>query len=98
MLCAVWCRTLGHTKNTNCILTVTFTYVMQFYERAQQFMVYKKEQLFNLVFAPVVLMGSTRVARVDTSLVKLCGRRAMMSIISVKLVCTRSKNIENVML
>ena len=26
---------------------------------------YEKEQLFNLVFAPAVLVGSTRVARVE---------------------------------
>ena len=40
----------------------------------------QEKQLLNLVFAPTVLKGSTRVARVDTSVMKLCGRQRIISI------------------
>ena len=47
---------------------------------------YKKEQLFNLVFAPAVLVGSTRVARVEYISDEAVWK-TNNDVISVKLVC-----------
>ena len=50
---------------------------MQFYGRDQRL---KKEQHLHLVFAPTVLKGSMRFARVDRSVMKLVRRQKMISI------------------
>ena len=81
--CDVQCREKYGTLKT--LITMTFTCVMQFYGRDRQFLVCKRK--FNPVFTPTVLKGSMRVARVDTSVMKLCGRQTTISVKLVHMVC-----------